>query len=996
MKHILKTFIIFTVLLVYSAAAQAPKQDQSSESIALNAQAEKLYMAGQYDQSMVLLLKALRIREKILGSEHPAIAQLLNNIALVYRKTGNYDQSIAFSERALKIDEKVYGVDSNITIDFRTNLGVSYLKSGNYSKALSICKKNLEVIEKKSASEKSKLKPDIFSNMGLIYLNTGNYNSALSLFEKALKKQGNEDPQVATTLNNIAVTYYEMGNNSMALPLLEKALLIRQKTLGGLHSDIAQSLNNIAQIYSQIGDFGKALDFERRAIVIDEKIFGTENANTAIDINNLGNIYYSSGDYTNALGFFEKALAINEKSLTPDNPNIANSLNSIAWCNMYTDNYSMAKSLFERSLSIQKNSLGVENPTTLNTELSLAKSLYLTDKESSLITDHLSNYYNGILKQLNIVLAMDEASRLSWQYKNLNYELVSMLPEKQIAEIILRTKGGVLESILEDQSIIKDIGKNSSTYVDLQTCRYRIGKIAFSNNKNDQDEVVLLNKRINSILKSVANNRLHSGASRYSLSINPQSIASMLPKGGVLVDFIRSKIKEDSQRQYGALVIPRDGSIKFIKIDDADGIDSIIHDYRSAITKGDEKSLLNKQGILMEKFWTPLSKALPDGTTRLFVGGDGQLNFLSLAALQTPDGAFLGEHYEIAYVGSGRDLARKASPSDSKSIALFADPVFDRQATSFGTNALVMRSGEVDAFARIVLPPLPGTKAEEAAVEEVAKAGGWSPEAHLGEKAAKPDLLALKSPGILHLATHGFYLNSLPENGAEGERGMKVIEAPDFSGNKPAPPPKIDPMHASGIALTGAQATLKAWSDGRVPDPKEDGILTAEEVSGLNLDATWLVTLSACETGIGEVKTGEGVFGLRRAFMIAGAQNLLMTLWPVSDEVTPKIMADFYKEALATHDAAGSLAKVQRDWLVKLRKEKGVLAAVRDAGPFAMVVMANPNLGKTSPVAQPPAEPSSSPSEATPEAPTPPTASPSPSPTPVHATNERPQFKKAA
>jgi CHAT domain-containing protein len=254
----------------------------------------------------------------------------------------------------------------------------------------------------------------------------------------------------------------------------------------------------------------------------------------------------------------------------------------------------------------------------------------------------------------------------------------------------------------------------------------------------------------------------------------------------------------------------------------------------------------------------------------------------------------------------------------------------------------------------------------------------------------------LKSPGILHLATHGFYLNTITSNVSDGERGMKVMESRDLSANKPTPLPKIDPMHASGIALTGAQATLMAWSEGRVPNPCEDGILTAEEVGALNLDGTWLVTLSACETGVGEARSGEGVFGLRRAFMIAGAQNLLMTLWPVSDVVTPNIMADFYKEAFATHDAAGSLSKVQRDWLVKLRQEKGLLTAVRDAGPFAMVVMANPNQGKTPPVSQPQAEPSSSPSGGKPLAPTPPTASPSPSPTPVQATSERPQFKKAA
>jgi CHAT domain-containing protein len=195
-------------------------------------------------------------------------------------------------------------------------------------------------------------------------------------------------------------------------------------------------------------------------------------------------------------------------------------------------------------------------------------------------------------------------------------------------------------------------------------------------------------------------------------------------------------------------------------------------------------------------------------------------------------------------------------------------------------------------------------------------------------------------------------------------------------------------MRQSGVALTGGQSTLQAWGRGEFPDPSNDGILTAEEVAGLDLDGTWLVTLSACETGVGQVQSGEGVFGLRRAFMMAGAQNLLMTLWPVSDETTPKIMADFYREALKTGDAAGSLAKVQRDWLVKLRNEKGLLAAVRDAGPFAMVVMANPNLGKTAPASQPVAQPSPVSTEATPA------AQPSPSPTPAQAVKRNADSQK--
>jgi CHAT domain-containing protein len=156
--------------------------------------------------------------------------------------------------------------------------------------------------------------------------------------------------------------------------------------------------------------------------------------------------------------------------------------------------------------------------------------------------------------------------------------------------------------------------------------------------------------------------------------------------------------------------------------------------------------------------------------------------------------------------------------------------------------------------------------------------------------------------------------------------------------------PELSPMIQSGIALSGALNTLSLWSEGQAPEPANDGILTALDVAGLDLKGTWLVTLSACETGVGDARSGEGVFGLKRAFMMAGAQNLLMTLWPVSDETTPEIMGDFYRDAFDSGNAPAAFNQTQRAWLTRLKQDKGLHAAVREAGPFAMVAMANPRL----------------------------------------------------
>jgi CHAT domain-containing protein len=226
----------------------------------------------------------------------------------------------------------------------------------------------------------------------------------------------------------------------------------------------------------------------------------------------------------------------------------------------------------------------------------------------------------------------------------------------------------------------------------------------------------------------------------------------------------------------------------------------------------------------------------------------------------------------------------------------------------------------------ILFLPLPGTEAEAAALE---KRAGKSAKVFLGPNATEAELRKVDSPHVLHLATHGFFLPEVELGGQELNNPLQLGE--DIPKGK-----LVNPMHRSGLALAGAETTLQAWARGEVPPTENDGIVTAEEAGGLKLDGTWLVVLSACETGSGQARAGEGVMGLRRGFIQAGTQNLLMTLWSISDETTVQIMFDFYDAAFKSGNAPQALADVQRDWLVKLRKERGLLDAVRLAGPFIM------------------------------------------------------------
>jgi CHAT domain-containing protein len=249
---------------------------------------------------------------------------------------------------------------------------------------------------------------------------------------------------------------------------------------------------------------------------------------------------------------------------------------------------------------------------------------------------------------------------------------------------------------------------------------------------------------------------------------------------------------------------------------------------------------------------------------------------------------------------------------------------------------------------------LPGAEREARFLKRQAKTWGLVEEMHIGTQASESALYQLKSPKILHLATHGFFLPEMeiqnPSSFAKAlaDRESRIRNpASDLSPQHSALDTRHsallkNPMQRSVLALAGAQITLDAWEKGRVPPTDNDGVVTAQEVGCLDLQGTWIVALSGCDTGSGEARAGEGVLGLRRGFIQAGAENLLMTLWPVGDAQTVQIIQDFYNQALRTGNAPQALADVQRNWLIKLRQESGLSMAVRLAGPFILSFQGQP------------------------------------------------------
>ena len=423
-------------------------------------------------------------------------------------------------------------------------------------------------------------------------------------------------------------------------------------------------------------------------------------------------------------------------------------------------------------------------------------------------------------------------------------------------------------------------------------------------------------------------------------------IAGSLPPGAALVDFIRYAHDlghdEATEDRYGAVLLTRDLPPRWVALDTAAKLDGLLRSYREAVRGriADPLVLEELLGELYRAAWGPVASLLPPGTTQVFVSPDGELNLLSFATLLTPDDHFLAERHALTCVASGRDLlpANRASaenPEAQKTLLVFANPQMRVGESGSGPGIAASSRASADrpsaqlAYRDLHLGSLPGAEAEAAAVGQFAKSRRWKSETLIGSAASERRLRSVHRPWVLHLATHGFFL---PAPALEGDAAAD----PGGAADRPPSAQWSNPMRRSGLALAGAATTLDAWAMGLTPRTEDDGIVTAEDISTLDLQGTWLVVLSACESGGGEVRSGEGVLGLRRGFALAGARHLLLTLWPVDDEETASLMSDFYDQANKNGDPARALAETQRDHLVRLRRSRGLNSAVRLAGGFIL------------------------------------------------------------
>jgi len=904
----------------------------------LNNLAALYYSFGDYNSAEPLYRRALEIQQKVLGPAHPDVAASINNLAALCCSAGDFAQAEALHKRSLEIHEKALGPEHPKVAASLNNLALVYYSVGDYAKAEPLFKKALAVREKVLGQAHPEVATSL-NNLALLYYSLGNYAEAEPLFRKALaireKALGPAHPEVAASLNNLAALYEPLGDYAKAEPLYKKSLAINEKTLGPEHPEVATSLNNLAELYYSLDDYAKAEPLYKRSLAIHEKNLGPEHPRVATSLNNLALLYCSLCDYVQAELFLNRALEIRKKAFGPEHPEVATSFNNLALLYSALGNDAQAEPLFKRSLEIREKTLGPEHPdvaTSLN-NLALLYGLQGDCQKAYDIMMRAQKIEDYIVQQVIGLTSEDEKINFISTHNEPLYALLSLAAQYQAKgnqirkgafDIWLRRKGMVLEvqKKFQESLVCSDDPSIKGMFNDLTRIRSRLARLVFAGpgrmsidaykkqiaelEGKKQD----LEAQLTKLSRAFARNEKVSRA-------DTEKVAGALPHKSVLVEFARIDLYDFHAREiearwgpphYLAFILPAGNADRLSVVDlgKAEEIDKAIGE----LTKSLDKYSQDPAGVAIAKaaskafdlIFNPLQKGLGD-TKEIFLSPDGSLDLIPFEILRRPNGRYLIEDYTFNYLNAGRDLLGFDSIQEpGGKTLLIGDPDFDlgEKDKSIVMSKLGLKRAESDvpplrvaALTSLSFNRLPGTKQEVEAIHELI--GQDKSELYIGREALEDVLKCHESPRIIHFATHGFFLDAQNLPKVKPSRGKTPISGRATPAQSAAYKRSYEnPLTRSGLMLAGANRAMRSGVIGQ-----GDGIVTADKILELRLKGTEMVVLSACKTGLGEIRNGEGVLGLRRAFLQAGAGSLVMSMWSVPDQETRELMIEFYKNALS-------------------------------------------------------------------------------------------------
>ena len=824
---------------------------------------------GRHHESINYGLEALQICEKNGCSIQYGVIPIIQNIATSYTDIGEYSYANIFFLKTLKLMSNLNDKEDPLFAILYANLSRNYTFLQEYSKALFYASESLKIsvntVGKTHLNYATSLNQigGVYSSMGDIKMAIEYDSEALDIIEQI---QGSNHIDYAAALNNLALDYTVLGEYAKAQKMFEDVLMLFDNKVIHMSAFSSIVMNNIALCHMHLGDYSKSLEFNRKALLLYESIYGRGNKNCAFGMYNVAEDYRLLGDNIKAREVCLEALKIIENTEGKNSSIYTSSLFSLGLINLSEGNLNESKKNLIKSYSIKellfkRNKFGIENnllaihKNDLENSFSILSAMLQPDSLniSFLARSWINLNCNLNSNSHNIEMHVCENRDSSVNQKLNEYKL----KKKQLLKYYELTfeekeQRGINQQVLEDEitALERELSKKSQAFADFNRYFYT------SHFKKELE--------VNEFFVDIARIPYYS---------------------------FYSNLWTDTIKYIVFITDSKDTLVDYLFIDNGLELEKeLISDYNFECSQ--KKSSTDfKNEIFYNSFWKPIADKIGDAKT-IYVSLGGVYNNINLNTLYNPEtGKYLLEEKDIRIVNSARDFV--LSKEQEKKIyttntaALFGFPDFNgnttvaADSTDFLASTRDLNSFWLDSLTRggLKANPLPATKIEVENISLTLKSKGWQVNSYLAENASETNIKKQESPRILHIATHGYFFPDIPIDKDNtrflGMDRQQVVQ---------------DPMLRSGLLFTGANRTLKGEES-----KGENGLLSAAEASLLDLRETELVVLSACETGKGEVKNSEGVYGLRKAFSDAGAKNIIMSLWKVDDKVTQEFMSRFYE-----------------------------------------------------------------------------------------------------
>jgi CHAT domain-containing protein/tetratricopeptide (TPR) repeat protein len=901
---------VHAVLILLCAAARLAAQEESTP----QAEGRRLLDAGRYAEAESFARQALSRTEASHGAEALEVARVLLVLVEARLRQGQPDaEARALSQRCTRILE-AFGDDQAALLGQSLHYdGVIGIQTGAYGDAESAWQRALAVRRRVLDPDH----PDVgrsLTTLGQLYFEIGDQARARPYLEAALqqleKSRGPEHTDVAMALSNLANSLAVLGMTEEAFALHKRALDIRERALGPDDEAVAWSLNDMADALVAMERYAEAQPLYERSAAVLERQLGPNHHYVGTAHGNLSRVQRKLGDHAAAAASARRALAIHEKSMGPQHPYVGFDLCQLGDAVGAMGDAQEARSLFERGLAIEEKALGAHHPFVTSCRVGLAETLAAAGAAPEALAaaleaegpsrDHLRLTARALSEREALAYAAGRTSGLDVALGVLARHPDLPSGAATVWDALVRSRALVLDEMATRRRAVSEARDPDVARLvgELAAARERLVRLVVRGPGDDAegerarvDEARAGKERLERALaEASASFRREQARTR----VGFEDVAAALPGDAALLAYVRSN---RSPAAYVAFVL-RGGTREpvVVPLGAAATVESTVAEWRRQVLRGaagrsprrSVAAYRDAGAALRREVWDPVIERA-GGATRVFVVPDGALNLVDFAALPAGRGSYVVEGGPLVhYLSAERDLVgpESARAWGAGLLALGA-PDFDAARTdprAVATSAGAFR-GPLSAcrgFRSLRFEPLPAAGSE---VRDVLAL--WSRRrgrddlpgdgAALTGAAASEAAFKAQAPGhrLLHLATHGFFLG----------------------GDCPEKTPRAEnPLLRAGLALAGANQRERAGPT------DEDGVLTAEEVAALDLGGVQWAVLSACDTGLGEVRAGEGVLGLRRAFQLAGAGTVVMSLWPVDDATSRRWMNTLYER----HFIAGS------------------------------------------------------------------------------------------